>query len=260
MIRKLLKTKVIAGVAGIAFLGTTFFTQVNNNILTINGGFEPGISRAILAKIEIFNLIQLDGERALLTITSPGGLGSEMRLIINALDESGVQIDTYVPVEAASAGATTFLAGKERYVKPDATLLFHGAHFGSYLLTQPNLERCLYQLDNGRLMSLIVSMMDKKPIENITIEERKALEIASVLVREVGLSGLRQQLKSLVDNINRANEGQLTVVTEHLSRIDSKYTKDYVKKVFFKDFKEDVIFTGKQLIEMGIAKDIKDRG
>lgn len=207
------------------------------------------------ADFDLFTYFITPNERILITVDSPGGSGKTMSQIKNLIEKSPIPVDTYVPSEAASAGAITFILGEHKYVEPNARILFHGGHYGSYALTEVTLKNALFQLESGRIESVLRSMLLKQGIPaDLTLDEIKAIEICQLLAQDSGINGLHQTLSTMYKFLVVSNAEMVQTVSDHLSKVDSKYTYTHVKTVFFADFKEDVVFSGQDLIDMGLAE------
>lgn len=70
--------------------------------------------------------------RGLVIISSPGGRYEGVYMFINLIEYSRVPVDTYIPNQAKSAAALMFLAGENRIMNEDATIMFHPANRGVY--------------------------------------------------------------------------------------------------------------------------------
>jgi len=227
----------------------------NDNVTEILGDVDQSTAEHLKADFDLFNYVVTKDERILLVIDSPGGSGKTMAQIESIVASSKVPVDTLVTSEAASAGAVSFILGEHRYVTPNARILFHGGHFGTYALTEITIENAVVQLEKGRLESIIKDLMTgKAPPADLTLEEIKAIEVAKVIMEGSGLNGLRQTLHTMLSMVKAGNAEMVQTVSDHLKKVDPKYTYTYVKKEIFADFKEDVVFTGQQLIDLGIAE------
>lgn len=231
---------------------------MNDNTSKVNGEVNDFTGIILDRDLYLTNLIVTDNERLLITIDSPGGSGKTMKHIIKSIKASEVPVDTYVPDFAASAGAITFIMGEHRYVDKGAQILFHGAHLGTYALTEPTIQRAADLLESGELERLMfLKSTGQLKTSDVDIETFKAVEVASAFLEGSGLSGLQQVLLSTLEGIKAANKVQVQTVTDQLQKVDTRYTYEVVKKEFFGDFKVDVYFTGQQLIDMGIAEEYK---
>lgn len=239
----------------LVLLISTFIIS-NNNETTINGNV-TGLTRLYIKKdLAIANFIVTDNERILLTIKTHGGSSESMKSIAKMIKASEVPVDTYVSEYASSAGAIAFILGDKRYVDKDAQIMFHGAHLGTYALTEVTLQRAADLLETGELEQLLF-LRKTSALVDIDMKTYMALEVAVHFEQETGLSGLKQTILSTLQSMKASNKMQVQTVTDQLQKIDSRYTYDVVKEEFFANFEKDVYFSGQQLIDMGIAKEFK---
>ena len=250
---KIMKLFLTLGIITLCILVTN-----NDNKIVTTGEINNITLFNVSNKIKLSNLIVTENERILIKIDSPGGSGKVMRQLVTLLESSEVPIDTYIDDNAASAGAILFMLGDNRYINPKATVTFHSAHFGSYALTEPTLKRAVDLIDEGKLENLMfLKQTGQLKASDVDLETYKAVEVASAVVESSGLSGLVQTLDSMYVTLKIANELQLETVYKAMNKLDSTVTRGYVKRTMFADFKLDVTFTGKQLIDMGLAQEFK---
>lgn len=76
---------------------------------------------------KLANAIAANPEIRLVELESPGGLVHEANLIVDLIEKNG--LDTLVRGRCASACTKVFLAGRQRFVGPDARLGFHQSGF-----------------------------------------------------------------------------------------------------------------------------------
>jgi hypothetical protein len=192
--------------------------------------------------IKKFNVEKGPHERILLELSSPGGevfSGKDLQ----ATMKSSLPIDTYVTSLAASMGADTFMLGERRYVDEDAMVVFHGGHSGDTLTTEPVLERLVKHLENPE------STDDNSDIA-------PAISMIDAKVAQQGSYITLHDVRSTLDMLKAINHGMVTRIAELLHKTDSTWTKERVQTELFGDFKRDMIFTGKQLVEMGVATNL----
>ncbi len=249
---------------------------ITYNMMAITDEFDRHSVGSALKNLHAFNQVKGKEERILLTITSPGGeviAGKE--LIIEM--ESGLPVDTYVPVSAASMGAETMITGERRYAEPDAVLLFHGAHGGSYLVTQHILGKILAILKSEEFKNNIRhSMTQAKPQKTATehseqvlikmLEKFKAssdakkldaLElpyygIAAGLVAEKTYDVAVMEIESRYEMLKAINEASLEKWDKVIAQSNGKLTKDIIREKVYANFTKDMVFTGRELFDMGI--------
>jgi hypothetical protein len=230
----------------------------NDNKIDTVGEVNTFTLANIKYSLELAHVIVTDNERVLLTIDSPGGSGSTMRKIVEEISNSQIPIDTYVPDNAASAGAIMFILGDKRYVNKTSIITFHSAHYGSYALTENTLKIVIDLLDQGILEDLVFKLQSKTlTASDVDIKVYKALEIVSAIIQQCGLVGLNQTIRSMYETLVIANELQLNTVYSSLVKTNPSITKAEVKEKIFGNFNVDMIFTGQQLIDMGIAQEFK---
>jgi hypothetical protein len=218
--------------AAVLFMGTSAFAGTNHLIL--DGAVSEYSMTPLIERLAEINAVQGKTERTLFSITSPGGSITDGQKLIVKM-RYGVEVDTYVPVEAASMGTSLFLTGKKRFAEPDAIFVFHGGHYGGYERTEPMMRGYLQYVTDGTKPTSIELGPDmiKRLDRNIEIKGRTAV---------------KQIIQSMYRNLKVSNKAMVSRVADLM-----KKPAEYVKKVVFGDFKEDVYFTGKQLHDMGLA-------
>lgn len=230
----------------------------NDNKIDTVGAVNTFTLANIKYSLELAHVIITDKERVLLTIDSPGGSVATIRKIIGEINNSQIPIDTYVPDNAASAGAIMFILGEKRYVNKTSVITFHSAHDGSYALTENTLKIAIDLLDQGVLEDLVFKLQSKTLVaSDVDIKVHKALEVVSAIIQQCGLVGLNQTLRSRYETLVIANDLQLDTVYKSLVKTNPSITKAEVKEKIFGNFDVDMIFTGQQLIDMGIAEEYK---
>lgn len=66
-----------------------------------------------------------------LFINSDGGEVNAMLTLVNFMENFGVEVNTFCVGRAYSAAAILLLAGKKRYISPNATVMFHDISYGN---------------------------------------------------------------------------------------------------------------------------------
>lgn len=197
----------------------------------------------------------IDSSEEVLTITfgTAGGSGYATRSFELYLRNSGKTYNSYVSHSTASAGALLWIMGKHRSIEPDATILFHGAHLGTYSLTQTTTCKASTFLSTEKGQSIIIDAITNGPqttiqTNNLNFEDIKNLETSLKVIAMEGLAGVEQTMDTICTALTNANNNQVRVI--------AKYTglpEYYIREFIYKNFEKDVYFTGKQLYNIGIA-------
>lgn len=86
-----------------------------------------------------------------------------------------------------------------------------------------------------------------------SLDEEQFSKKLLVIVKEKGYSVVLMQLTSTLEIIKAINETMLTHFDKIIKQSKGKWTRDKIRKELFNDFEKDMVFTGKQLYDMGIA-------
>lgn len=235
-------------------------THEKGNVINFSAQFDYSTTDTAIGSLKDASKHIGSGERALIKITSPGGSVTAGKGLKRQM-KSGLPVDTYVPVMAASMGADVFMQGERRYVEPDAIILFHGAHQGTYGSSQTILELKLnileskefkealqMELRSGGRESVILNTI---PIEHLAY----AGQLADAVLKE-GYEVVRMKLKSSLDIISAINTSLLVVFQKAIDSSNGKLTMEKVRHDIFRDFTEDVVLTGQQVYDLGLATNL----
>lgn len=202
------------------------------------------------------NIIKAEKEssaRVLLEITSPGGEVMSGDAVVVELSESD-NIDTYIPSFAASMGAETFMSGKRRYMEPTAEVLFHGVHAGG--ITEPMTLEAINFVRSGDYLDYKdkeASNETKKAIEAKYPELNSGLMTKIIIVIEMtSVDETLNILRNLYDELHKINERSLDRWNKFIEDSNGKWTRERVKKEIYADYKKDVVFSGTQMLELGL--------
>lgn len=219
-------------------------------------------------------------KRLLIKLMSPGGevfSGKDMQAVVKGSNN----IDTYVSSIAASMGADTFMLGSRRYVDEDALVLFHGAHGGNFMMSQPVLTKLIeiveqVQKNTGGEVNISQPSKPKTSTKDKTTDKiktsaydkalttviKKDIALTDVqplaqrvmqMVEQQGFAVVLHDLRSIRDMLKGVNETMVGRISAKLTPTKPEYTPDKVRKDLFNNFEQDMVFTGKQLVDMGIA-------
>lgn len=249
--------------------------QGRGQIIEFKTQFDQSSTEKTVKLVEKFN--RNGSGRILIKLQSPGGEVFSGRLLQSKLKEPGLPIDTYVGGMAASMAADTFMIGDRRYVDEDAMILFHGAHGGSYVLSEEVLGKVLSilkaehdvpapipapQEDTASSVPVIVRGAIQKPRPkhipnpNASPEERDlggVMDAVREMVAEVGYTVAIHDLTTQYEMLKMIDHTMAERISEKLIKENPKWTVQRVESELFGNFKKDMIFTGKQLKEMGVA-------
>lgn len=246
-------------------------------VVELNGELD-GASTAFLKK-KVGEAQADSNGRILVSISSPGGAvvgGMEGSVFIKYNKE----LDTYIPVSAASLASDHFMNGHNRFMEPKATILFHGAHGGNEMLTVPGMVRILALMESDQFRADVVGTNDIglvipmfKPESNEILddivdmitscrvsldapskspEELDADTVAKALVSRLGYTGSVKGLKSSIGGLTAANNAAMTSVQQAAAERGISLSLDEIKSKLFGDFELDMRFTGEQMLEMGL--------
>lgn len=245
----------------------------NGNIINFDKQFDNASVDPSLKMLEKMNNFKGKNERILIKITSPGGAvfeGKKLKVAMNA----GLSTDTYISAFGASMAADIWAQGKRRYIEPDALVLFHGAYRGDYSSSQPVLTKKLTILESQEFAQILDTIQketqtpkeDVNPMLGAPPEPGPNPTLASVsikdkalyeeLLREViatGYDATLMTLKSEVDVTSVINSSMLNSMTTIVEQSNGKLTLESLRKLLFDDFSRDVVLTGQQLFDMGVA-------
>lgn len=250
------------------------------NIIEFNTAFNAESTGEAKKIIKDFTRKADPDKRLLLKLMSPGGevfSGKDMQAEV----KGSKNIDTYVSSIAASMGADTFMLGERRYVDEDALVLFHGAHGGSFAMSQPVLTKLIEVVEMVQIQSQ-KQVREPSTIALSKTKESTALKMPSTtiydkhlntvikgnveisdiepiarkvmeMVQQNGFTVVLHDLRSIRDMLAGVNETMVSRISAKLVKTDPTYTPDKVRKDLFSNFERDMVFTGRQLVDMGIA-------
>ena len=235
-------------------------TQEKGNVINFSAQFDDSTTGTAIGSLKDASKHIGRGERALIKITSPGGSVFAGKGLQRQM-ESGLPVDTYVPVTAVSMGAITFMQGERRYVEPDAIILFHGARLGKSGSTQPILELKLKILESKEFrealqMDLRSGGRGSEIVNTIPIEHLAYADKLAAAVLKKGYEVVREDLKSDLDSLSAINASLLGVFQKAIDSSNGKLTVEKVKHDIFRDFTEDVVLTGQQVYDLGLATNL----
>lgn len=201
------------------------------------------VSQAI-KHIQTANKKVVEGERILITLDSPGGSVFDGMTLFEEITHSEVPVDVYVPAFAASMGANLLMRADKKYVAPGATVLFHGAHGGSYQVSENVLKDKLDILESDTFKEYLRTG-NLNP--SVTGVEAVHYEKLYQSVMDSSYSGVYIEMKSMYTVLKSINDNMVEYIA---GRIGKSFEE--TRRVLFNDMKSDMVFTGKQLLEMGI--------
>lgn len=253
MLFKFIKNTVLVGViVSMLGIGSTF----SDSFTDLSIGVSPLMVSGAKADTAVSRFLSYNSHTFL--VNSHGGEAYsmlEMSNLINEMKANGTKVTTKITTAAASAGAIIFMEGDERIISKRAIILFHGAHFGNYTFTEPNLKRALDFIESGKLDLLIAG-------GNVTnIDDVYALDTIQAIMNSSGtsISGIKHTIKTLHESLSITNAQMVKLVTKKYNAIhNTTYSEADIRKVLFADFKEDIILTGEQAFEYGIATKLVD--
>jgi ATP-dependent protease ClpP protease subunit len=281
----MLKLKVsVTGLALLGMLGYVYidFTspitgvEVDENIVTLSSDFNKDSTDAMYNAFKDIHKVKTDGERGLLTITSPGGEVAAGRRALSQMN-GGVTFDTYIPTRAASMGADAFMQGERRYIEPDAILIFHGAFGGgSYfnaeasleirhtMVNLPIIEELYKQVLTGKTPELNKLTGEDTPLNKVEVvklllymgysaDEARAGGEAILKALETNLETVKHEIGSERDLVRMINRTALHSFKLAIEQSKGKLTEAIILDKVFANFKKDVFITGQQAYDMGLA-------
>lgn len=218
-------------------------TMSTANMMVFTDAFDRNTSETAKNLINRANNNVTEGERILITLTSPGGEVFTGKLFQDAIRTSKVPVDMHVTALAASMGADTLMLGSRRYVAPDALVVFHGAFAGSYADGENMKKELLDLLESKEMAEYVATGVNPE-------KDPAKLARMNTLYKEIlqsGYSAVYIEVKSAYNMVKKVNDLAINRMAGHI-----KWEPEKVRHVLFKDMKEDAIFTGRELLEMGI--------
>ena len=282
---KLIMVKFNVSVVGLALLGLVSYAVMSpssggfkevdskENVITLKSDYNQQSMEEMIQKLREANEDKGEDERILLEVYSPGGSVFAGRRMFAEL-ENGLPVDTYVSSFAASMGANTFLKGENRYMAPDALILFHGASMGG--LTVVDFADMLQVLKSKLFIDTYTKKMSRssKYVSKVqALRNMKSLK-SEKLDYEVTPSQMayfdtlmKKALNQGYDKVVRGLEGdflQLATLNNQLvdrfnpliEASNGKLTREIVIRDIFQNFERDVYLTAQQALEYGIATHI----
>ncbi len=245
--------------------GVTDEDSRNSNIINFSAQFSQDTVDSTINKIKSDTDNGTNNERVLLKLTSPGGEVFSGKKLRTEMTKKGMHVDTYVPAFAASMGADIFMQGERRYVEPDAIVLFHGAHAGTYAVSQPILQIKLDILQSQEFIDALnaPSYMSQDPSNPMQmyrskLDAKHAAYMSELLqaVNSRGYEVVLMELQSIFDIISTINETMLLGFERAIKQSNGKLTMDILREKVFRNFTQDVVLTGQQLYDLGLATDL----
>lgn len=260
LLMKRAKTILLSGAIVLSSIGTYHvldteaITAPKYSILIEKGGgveFYSDVSRESAQEVVRY-LEETDrkNKAAILSIYSYGGSASDMSSILVAMEKRKNKTVTIVQEIAYSAGALMFMQGDERYIDRFARIGLHGGRLGDATGNEMSVRQQYYTLLSDEFKDTLAT---GKPADTLTAEE-KFLHIK--LLSEVAMNGYPATVetkKARHDLIIAGNELVAKRIAEKIG-----WSIEKTKKVLFDDFRTDVILSGQQLIDMGLAKDLRE--
>ncbi len=236
----------IGALLGTSLVGYQASVSVKvDRTLELREEVEPGIMA------ELTGLLPKDNEKTLLTIDSPGGDVASGKAFEAELRYRNV--DTYVPVFAASMGAQIWMEGKRRFVEPDAIVLFHSVANG---LGRPDqVGDMIKLLDSAPVVEFMkgaLTVDEAVLLEPDVMQRGPLFRILSMLADMGSVDHVRDMLETTKNLMDNMNLGGLIVFDKLLS---AKLTKERLLEIYG-NFKKNKFILGKELYELGIATDL----
>ncbi len=242
---------VIGALAGVSYEGYKLFTKPV--VVKVVG---PKIDRTLELTTEVteysagdvLRKLPKDMKKTLLTLSSPGGdvdAGKHLEAEVRYRN-----VDTYVPVMAASMAAQLFMEGERRYVEPDALILFHSVANG---LGRPDqVGEMLKLLDSDIIKTYLGGSITGDEVL-ATLDSAECKEHMSKLLKILSDIGsvieTRDTLETIKNHMDMINEAGMFVFDKLISK---KLTKERLLAIYG-NFKKNKFITGKELFELGIA-------
>jgi ATP-dependent protease ClpP protease subunit len=267
--------RINVSVLGLVLLGTALYyvtpeplVERNENIITFDTGFSFEAGEEFVEHMKDINEHEGVNERALVEITSSGGyvsVGEEMAYFM----KKGVPVDTFVPRRAASMGVETFILGQDRYIDPDAELLLHGAYSGKYAFNEHSLKKAV-ELVNDPTMAILMELLREQgileaheeamvPIVSaaytlgIDTSDPIALQLALTHYIDYGKESALHELESAYQSLAGSNAKGFDRLVQIIQEKNPDMTEAYIYVHIVKKHARDVIITGREAYELGIA-------
>lgn len=218
-------------------------TMSTANMMVFTDAFDRNTSETAKNLINRANNNVTEGERILITLTSPGGEVFTGKLFQDAIRTSKVPVDVHVTALAASMGADTLMLGARRYVAPDALIIFHGAFAGSYADGENMKKELLDLLESKEMAEYVDTGVNPE-------KDPEKLARMNALHKEIlasGYSAVYIEVKSAYNMVKKINDIGINRIATQI-----KWDPEKVRHILFKDLREDAIFTGREMLEMGI--------
>lgn len=263
--------------------------EVDGNKIELTTQYDEDSMDRVMEGLKDINETKGPTERALLTITSPGGSVFDGRKMFSKM-KAGVPVDTYVPTFAASMGADNFMLGKRRYIEPDARIIFHGSFSGgSYFNAESTLKMKAKMIDtdlvrefykasveqNGSTEkpsveiksdgSILLPPKEKNPYFpegsvvtaalklGFTVDEGRAAYDVLQEALATNYATALHTIKSDYDNVMTINRTMLSSFKDAIEHSNGKLTEEIIIEKVFNNFKTDVFLTGQQAYDLGLA-------
>lgn len=219
-------------------------TMNTPNLMTFKAEFSGLTTDQAVAHIKEANKSIHEGERILIKLDSPGGSVFDGLGLFDEMRHSKVPIDVYVPAFAASMGANLLMHADRSYVSPQATVLFHGAHAGTYQVSEGVLKEQLDLLSSDNFKKMLST--GEVPI-NVSGMEAVQLKKLYEKVSQSNFTHVYMEMKSTYDILKSINDTMVDYIAKKLGR-----SFEEVRHTLFNDMKSDAVFTGEQLLAMGV--------
>ena len=229
------------------FLGITVIPfqdlkHLTTNYVSLNTEVDYYSMNTLLDKIKEANDFIVPFESTVVTINSPGGLADAL-VEFQRADKGSVPIDTYISVSAASAAALAFLEGRNRYMHPEATILFHGVrvfvntNYGVLIVTAPDARH----LVEHKVFRDDTAEHNKKVLQHL----KESGDLESIL------SELSKLLEDIVADMEDMDKKMVSYVAKKLD-----VSEEFVRSFLIVPNK-DVVLTAEQAHRLGIATHVK---
>lgn len=236
-------------IATVAIVGSLLYPtndQVKLSTVTFEGGVDGTSIALLIAKMEM-------GDNVTLHVNSPGGSATAFKNFVLYMRYNNKTFNTYTSRSAASAGALLWTMGKVRAIEPDAVILYHGAHLGSYSLTEDTVCKAstFMATDRGQeLFAYVLAEGVTKAIKDkkLVWSDIKKLQTTVTIAQMDGIAGVEQVLDTVCGSLKTSNDMQVKVIMDNTG-----LSEEYVRTILLGDMKKDMRFTGQQLFDIGIA-------
>lgn len=217
----------------------------NPNVIYFSQEFAEHSTDRAEKFIQEINKEVTPNERALIVLTSPGGSVFDGKVLQEEVRNSKVPVDVYIPAFGASMAADTFMLGERRFVDEDALVLFHGAHGGNYGISEPILGHKLEILKSVEFKNALRSgKPDNNLPDNVKNEHMKLLSEC----KQKGYELVLMETASLHGILKAINDSMIDRMARTLG-----WTSEKVRNDLFGNLQKDMTFSGRQLMEMGVA-------